>query len=109
VVEPAAIEVGSVGSFKPGTVVSEVDTVAIVAAPGRVVIVGIPGELRFTNLGGGIVATAVDRGRLIVHRLVVHRCGLLIDGSRSGVDGCRSHIYPGAGDTKTNVCVDIYL
>jgi hypothetical protein len=114
VVEPVAVEITSVVSFKPGTIVCEVGTVTVVAAPGRVVIVGITGILRFTNLRSGIVATAIGRGRLvipglIVTGLVIHRGGLLIDRRWSGVDGRRRHIYPDAGNAKTDTGVYIYL
>jgi hypothetical protein len=43
-VKPSAVEIGSVVSFKPGTIVLEVYPVTIVAIPGRIVIIDIAGK-----------------------------------------------------------------
>jgi hypothetical protein len=65
VVKMTTIEVASVVSFKERTVVVEVETVPVVAVPGRVVIVGISGEIGFANGGSGIIAIRIYRcGRI---------------------------------------------
>ena len=87
----------------------EVDTVPIVAIPGRIVIINITRVLGFTNIGGGIVP-AIGRGLVIDRcRLVINRGRLLIYGSRSGVNRGRCNIHPRTGDTKADVRVYIYL
>jgi len=104
VVKASAIEIGSVVSFKPGTIVLEVDPVAVVTGPGRVVVIDITGVLGFTNFGGGIIAAAISRSGLIIGGI-----RLLVYGSRSGVNRSRCNIHPRTGDTKADVRVYIYL
>jgi hypothetical protein len=104
VVKPAAVEIGSVVSFEPGTIVLEVDPVAVVAVPGGVVVIDIAGVLGFTNIGGGVVSTVIGR-----RGLVIDRGRFLIYGSRSGVNRGRCNIHPRTGDTKADVRVYIYL
>ena len=61
VVEMTAIEVGPVVPFKQRTVVFEVETISVVTIPDRVVIVGVSGEIRFTNRRCGIITVRIDR------------------------------------------------
>ena len=90
-VETTAVEIGPVISFKPGTIVFEVDAVAIVAAPGRVVIISVPGEIGFTDCGSGIIAIRINRcgcGRI---------GGTVNNGGWSDND-------PGCRNPETDVC-----
>ena len=96
VVKPATVEIGSVVSFEERAGVLEVDPVAVVAVPGRVVIVDITGVVGFTNGGRCIVAVIGGSG------LFVYRCG-------GGVNRSRCDVYPGAGNAKTDVCIYVYL
>jgi hypothetical protein len=91
----AAVEERPVISLEPGTIVLEVDVVAIVTVPGRVVIINITGELGLTNLRGGIVASIISRCGLLIDRfgLFVYRC-------RRGVNRGRCNIHPGPGMRK---------
>jgi len=100
VVKTPAIEVSSVVSFEEGTVVREVDPVAVVTIVGRVVVVCIAGVFGFANIRSGIVTTVV---------LVVYGCGLCINRCGSGVNGSRSNIHPGAWDTKADVGIYVHL
>jgi hypothetical protein len=61
VVEMTAIEVGPVVSFKERTVMCEVETIPVVTIPGRVVIVGVSGKLRFTDRRSGIITVRINR------------------------------------------------
>lgn len=95
VVKMTTIEVPSVVSFKEGTVVFEVETVPVVTVPGRVVIIGISGEIGFTNCGSGIVAIRIDR------------CGRI---SGTVNNGCRNSNYdPGSRYPEAEVCIYEYL
>ena len=87
VVEATAIEIGSVVSCEEGPVVLVVNKVTEVAIPGRVVIIGKPGEIGFT-----------DDFRS------AHICILINDGG-----WCRRNIHPRSGYTKTDTCVYVYL
>jgi hypothetical protein len=60
VVEMTAIEVGPVVSFKERMVMCEIETIPVVTVPGRVVIVGVSGELRFTDRRSGIITVRID-------------------------------------------------
>ena len=62
VVEATMIEISPVVSFEERTIVCEVETIPVVTIPGRVVIIGIAGEIRFEHGGGGIVAVRIYRG-----------------------------------------------
>jgi len=102
-VETVAIKEISVVSFEEGTVVSKVDPVAVVAIVGRVSVVSVTGVIVFANIRCGIVTTVAIFG------LVVYGCGLLVNRCGLGVNGGRSNIHPGAGDTKADMGVDVYL
>jgi hypothetical protein len=88
-----------------------IDPVAIVATPGGVVIVNIPGEfiLIDNGTGSGRVSVAVLAVSVLVVLILVYRgrcrSGILLIYYRGG--GRRAHIYPDSGNTKTGV--DIYL
>ena len=60
VVEATMIEISPVVSFEERTIVFEVETIAVVTVPGRVVIVGIAGEIGFDHCGSGIVSACVN-------------------------------------------------
>ena len=107
-VETTAIEVGSVVSFKEGTIVTVVNPVAIVTIPGRVVIIDISGVFGFTNSGRCIVAAAV-RGSLIVLLILIDRRRFLVDRCGRSVNGGRCDIHAGARDTEADVSVYVYL
>jgi hypothetical protein len=85
VVEMTAVKVGPVVSFKERTVVFEVETIPVVTIPGRVVIVGITGEIGFTNSRSGIIAIGINRY------------------------GCGSDHDTGGRNPKSYVCTDEYL
>ena len=97
VLKTSVVKIGSVISFKPGTIVFEVDMVTVVAVPGRVVIINIAGEFGFTNLRGGIIPTTVLR------------CLFGVYWCRLGVNRSRCDIHPGTGDTETDMGIYIYL
>jgi hypothetical protein len=105
VVETVAGEIGAVIPFEIRPVVSKVVPVAIVAVPGGVVVVSIPGVFRLTHFGSGIVATAISG--LIIYGLLIFR--LIVYGSGSGVDGSGCDVHPGAGNAKAYMGVYIDL
>jgi hypothetical protein len=96
VVEMTAVKVGPVVSFKERTVVFEVETIPVVTIPGRVVIVGITGEIGFTNSRSGIIAIGINR----------YGCGR-IGGTVN--NGCGSDHDTGGRNPKSYVCTDEYL
>jgi hypothetical protein len=49
VVKSTMVEVSPVVSFEERTVVCEVETIMVVTVPGRIVIISVSGEIRFTN------------------------------------------------------------
>ena len=101
-VEGPAIKICPVIPFEIRTVVCIVETVAEVAVPGRIVIVGISGIISFTyyRCGGGSVSIFI----------LVDRSWFLVNGSRLLIYyGRCSYIYPGAGKAETKMCVDINL
>jgi hypothetical protein len=110
-IEATAGEVSPVVSLEEGAIVTEVYPVTIVTIPGRVVIIGITGVIRFTNGGRCVVATVC--GSLVIRRILIDRlliCRFLINGlliNRLLIDRCG--VYPDAGDAKTNVSVYVYL
>ncbi len=61
VVEMPAMEVSPVVSFKERTVVFEIEPIPVVPVPGRIVIVGVSGEIGFTDSRRGIVTIRVNR------------------------------------------------
>jgi hypothetical protein len=60
-VEAAAIEIRSMVSFEERTIVFEVETIPVVAVPGRIVVVCVSGEIGFTDSRGRIVSACVYR------------------------------------------------
>ena len=65
VVKMTAMEVSPVVSFKERTVVFEIEAVPVVTVPGRIVIVGISGEIGFTDRRSSIITVRIDRrGRI---------------------------------------------
>jgi hypothetical protein len=81
-IEPAMIEVSGMISIEERTIVLEIDPVAIVTAPGRIVIISISGEIGFDDGGSGIVARGGYR---------------------------RTNVNPGGRNTETNMRADEYL
>jgi hypothetical protein len=96
-VKTPAVEIGPVVSFEVGAVVIEVDAVTVVAGPGGVVIVNIAGIFGFTHVRCGVV-TAIVFGRIVYWC----RCG-------GSINRSWCNIHPGAGDTKADVGVYVYL
>ena len=94
VVKTTAVEVCSVLPFEEGAVVCEIEPVPVVAVPGRIIIIGISGEIGFTDSRCGIVAT-------LIHRRSGSVC-IGIDDRARGID-------PGCGYAQTYAGADIYL
>jgi hypothetical protein len=92
-IEPTMVEICGMVSIEERAIVFEIDPVAIVTAPGRIVIIGISGEICFDDGRTGIIAACVYRGAC-----VDHGCGY------SG-----SYIDPGCGNTETNMRAYEYL
>ncbi len=91
-----AIEVSPVVSFEERTVVFEVEMIPVVAIPGRIVIVGISGEIGFTDSRSGIVTFRVNRCRC-------RRISGTVDKGRG------SDCDPGRRYPEAEVCVYKYL
>jgi hypothetical protein len=84
VVETSAVEISIVFSFKVGTIVGIVKTIAIVSVPCGIGIVGISGEL--VLIYNGITSFLVGRGRCIA--IIVGRRALIYDRrSRGDISG----------------------
>jgi hypothetical protein len=96
-VESSAIEIGSVVSFKKGTVVLEVYAIPVVTGPCGIIIVGISRKIGFTDRGIGIIAVVVNGSGLGIYRRgpIDYRCGCDID--------------PGAGYAKADMGAYKYL
>jgi hypothetical protein len=92
VVETTMVEVGGMVSVKEGAIVFEIDPVAIVTTPGRIIIVGISGEFCLTHRRGGIVTPGIRRSGCIDNG-----CG-----SRVG----RTYIDVRNGYAYSDVCTD---
>ena len=92
VVETAMVEIGGVVSVEDRAIVFEIDPVAIVTTPGRIIIVGISGEFRFTDCRGGIVTPGINRSG---SRSIDNGCGSCV---------CRTHINVRNGDAYADVC-----
>jgi hypothetical protein len=60
VVEATVIEISPVVSFEERTVVFKVETIPVVAVPGRIVIIGIAWEIGFDHRRSGIVSACVN-------------------------------------------------
>jgi hypothetical protein len=92
-IEPAMVEICGVVSIEERPIVFVIDPVAIVTAPGRIVIIGVSGEIGFDNGGSGIVATCI------------YRSGGVDNGSGYG----GSYIDPGSWNTETDMRAYEYL
>lgn len=110
-VKPSTAEVGSIVPFEVRTIVFIVDTVAVVATIGRVVIVSIPGEvvLIYDGSRSRCVTIAILAISVLIVLILTYRSRC-----RSGIlliyysgRGRRAHINPDSGDTETGI--DIYL
>lgn len=97
VVKMTTIKVGPVVSFKERTVVFEVETIPVVAVPGRIAIVGVSGELGLTDGGSGIVTVCINR-----------RGGGRIRGTVNNGYG-RCYHDTGNRNPESDVCADEYL
>jgi len=112
VVEPSTAEVASIIPFEIRAIVFIVDTVAVVATIGGVVIVNVPGEFVLIYDGsGGLSITILAIAVLVVLILVNRsRCRgrilLIYYGRRRGR---RAYIYPDTRHTESDMGVDIYL
>lgn len=103
VIESAVIEVSGVVSVEEGAIVFEIDPVAIVTTPGRIVVVSISGEVCFTDRRIGVVAAVCGS------RFSVGRIGFSVDGGRCGVYRCgngSAHINAGSGYPETDMRTD---
>jgi hypothetical protein len=96
VVEMTTIKVAPMVSFKQRTVVFEVETISVVTVPCRVVIIGVSGEIGFTDCRSGIITVCINR------------CGC---GRISGTvnDGCGSYHDTGSRNPESDVCANEYL
>ena len=94
-VKMTTIKVGPVVSFKQRTVVFEVETIPVVTVPGRVVIIGVSGELGFTDRRSGIITVCINRcGRISL--TVNNRCGCCYNDT-------------GNRNPESDVCANEYL
>lgn len=59
VVKTPTVEIGPVIPFEDRTIVFEIETIPVVTVPGRVVIIGIAGEVGFAGSGGCIVSVRI--------------------------------------------------
>lgn len=108
VVETSVVEISVVFSFKVGTIVGIVKTIAIVSVPGGIGIIGISGEI--VLICDGIISILVYRGWCGSIAIIVDRCALIYDRrSRGDISGAGRYIYSCTGDAEANVCIDIYL
>jgi len=94
VVKMTAIEVSPVVPFKERTVVFEVKTIPVVAVPGRIIIVGVSGEVGFYDSRSGKIAICINR----------RRCGRIGGTVNNGSDN-----DPGCGNPEADVCANEYL
>ena len=95
VVEMVATEVGPVISFKERMVVLEVETVPVMTIPGRIVIVGISGEISFTDRGSCIITVCINR------------CGRISGTVDNGCGSCYNDT--GNRNPEPGVCANEYL
>ena len=92
-IEPTMVEICGMVSIEERAIVFEIDPVAIVTGRGRVVIIGIAGEICFAYGGSGIVASGINR------------CwGVDYGGGDGG-----AYINPGSGYAETDMRTDDYL
>jgi hypothetical protein len=98
VVEATMIEISPVVSFEERTVVFKVETIPVVTVPGRIVIIGIAGEIGFKHRGSGIVSACVNRSGIPA---INYGCG-----SDKGPTNNRE---PDAYTSESNSGADIYL
>ena len=95
VVEMTAMEIGPVVSFKERTVVFEVETVPVVTVPCRILIVGISGEIGFTDRRSGIITVCINW------------CGRISRTVNNGCGCCYNDM--GNRNPEPDVCADEYL
>ena len=94
VLEPGAVKAAMfricpMVSFEKGAIVFEVEPVPVVAVPGGIVIIGISGEIGFTDGRCGIISAGVY-------------------GSGGIISGC-GDVDPGSGNTETDMRTYEYL
>ena len=82
-VEAAVVKICPMVSFESGAIVFEVEPIPVVAVPGGVVIIGVSGEIGFTDGRFGIIS--------------------------AGVYGCGGDVDPGSGNTETYMRTYEYL
>jgi hypothetical protein len=56
VVKTSMVEISGMISFEERAIMGEVETIPIVAVPGRIIIIGISGKISFADGRGGIVS-----------------------------------------------------
>ena len=93
VVKCPMIEVSGVVSVEERAIVCEIDPVAKVTIPGRIIIIGISGEIGFDDGRSGVIAICINRSGCIDNG-----CG------DRGAD-----INAGCGYTETYMRTDDYL
>jgi hypothetical protein len=106
-IKTSSVEIRPVFSFKVRTIVGVIVTVAIVTIPGGVVIINIPGEFIFVNDGVTLIGVCGRGGRCI--SVIVGRRLLIDNRGRSNVSRSGRNIYPCAGDTEADMCVNVNL
>ena len=85
VVETSVVEISVVFSFKIGTIVGIVKTIAIVSVPGGIAIISIPGE--FVLISNSIISILVYRGWCWCITIIVDGCVLIDNRSRGDISG----------------------
>ena len=106
-IKTSSVEISPMLSFKVRTVVGVIVTVAIVTIPGGVGIINIPGEFIFVNDRITLIGVCGRRGRCI--SVIVDRRLLINNRGRSNVGRAGRNIYPCAGDTEADMCVNVNL
>ena len=94
-IEPTMIEISGMVSVEEGAIVFEINPVAIVTTPGRIIIVSIAGEVCFTYGRSGVVTPIINR----------NGCG----GVDSGAGNDGTYINPRDRYADTNMRTDEYL
>ena len=95
VVKMTATEIAPVVPFKERTVVLEVETVPVVTVPYRIVIIGIPGEIGFTDRRSGIITVCINR------------CGRISGTVDNGCGSCYNDT--GNRNPESDMCANEYL
>jgi hypothetical protein len=97
--EPATVKVSPVVSFKVGTIVCIIITVAIVSVPCGVAVVSITGELIFIDDGRGTLSVTI----------LAYRSGGVLFLVNYRRRGRRCIIHPADRKAKADMCIYIYL